>query len=432
MESLREELKQAREYAQQCEDESVELRRQICSLTKENSQLKKELEKFQAGLTTPQQTPMDISGKKTRGGRERSTSVAPMETLEEETPSNLRRSARRTGLRSASKQEASSSSSSSNVKSASKRKCDEDNEPSLKDSKRKKKNAEQSSEEGAAPAACEGTEGKGDGIPQSANEQLLLLEGLKDHGAVWDERVNMMKTIGEMLEKGMLQADETKFLEKLCEYLAVQIVRESCTLINRLLPFLGDKLANGAKFLLPALLKLTYVSIKVISESATQTLKAITAALTPSSLLPHFLAAMGDIHPQARSCASSCVEIVINQTSGKESEKEVDMIVEILSKSLSDTSADTRANGKAAMEQFMKKWPERADKLLEGSSESIRKLFKNPPANRAEVKSSLANKRTDFRALRMEHIKKLKSGAADNALPVDVVVDGSSNKENAM
>jgi len=310
-------------------------------------------------------------------------------------------------------------------------------ETSVKDSKRKRRNGEASSDESPPPASEENVQG--DGLPKTASEQLLLLEGLKDHTAAWDERVNWMKMIGDVLEKGKVEGDETKYLDKLCEYLAVQvsdarsqIVRESCSLINRLLPVLGDKLAIGTKYLLPALLKLTYVSIKVISESAVHTLKAMTAALNPSCLLPCFLTAMGDIHPQARSYSSSCVEMILSKSSGKESEREVDMIAEILGKSLSDTSVDTRAHGKAAMELFMKKWPARADKLLESCSESICKLFKNTAGSRAEVKSSLANKRTDFRALRMEHIKKFKEGSSNQALAVDIVVDAASNKENSL
>eukprot|EP00960_Hanusia_phi_P065868 766239-Hanusia_phi.AAC.1 len=229
MEALRQELKQAKDYAQQCEDESVELRRQICSLTKENSQLKVGLptRDHDLCLSTPQQTPMDISGKKTRGARGSGKRLPSSASLacraidigcthgysgggdafepEEEHEKSWATVSYEAGgpvlQEECFQEKMRGGEGGGGTGSAA------EMETSVKDSKRKRRNGEASSDESPPPASEENVQG--DGLPKTASEQLLLLEGLKDHTAAWDERVNWMKMIGDVLEKGKVEGDET-------------------------------------------------------------------------------------------------------------------------------------------------------------------------------------------------------------------------------
>jgi myosin heavy subunit len=96
---LEEELSRARQYAQQCEDEAVELRRQLCAALKDLSKMKKSVES-NGKLSTTQLANQGIVSKQHNSSNseeasERETQAAPMMEEATSTPENCLESKRK-------------------------------------------------------------------------------------------------------------------------------------------------------------------------------------------------------------------------------------------------------------------------------------------------------------------------------------------------
>ena len=81
---------------------------------------------------------------------------------------------------------------------------------------------------------------------------------------------------------------------------------------------------------MPALFKLTYVTIKIMSESALDCLDRLVLALPVTSFLHQLDVASQDIHPQARAKSAGCLALALDKvTSGEELESWVGVIEEV-------------------------------------------------------------------------------------------------------
>lgn len=340
---LQEELQAAKDYSRVCEDESVELRRQLFDMTKQMKKLNKEFERMTAERAAEKQqlaqspaapaSSKCSSTRKTMGDSamacENGTSSdagsdsAPFggdHSMED--ASAPRRSTRRAGLRP-------DVLSMTAVEAKPKRKASaraaaaspESERPAPASSKKKRVAAEHAAAAAAASAAvtvCGGSSAESEGEkekpkpvareeralgesrqvtggaggmgehpdplteeeqapaapPGTENEQRELLIVLGEANlqlqAGWLPRMRALQQLKMLLTSpGLLKCDQDSFVEQMLPALVVQtsdarsqIVREACSLITEIMPFLSNYHANVAHILLPQLWKLTYVCLQ--------------------------------------------------------------------------------------------------------------------------------------------------------------------------
>jgi len=112
--------------------------------------------------------------------------------------------------------------------------------------------------------------------PATAGEQMQLLDILAEASlqlqAGWIPRMKALKRLRLLFTTpGLLKCNRGDFVQKMLQSLVVQsadarsqIVRETCSLITEILPFLEGHYDDVAKILLPQLWKLTYVSLRPV------------------------------------------------------------------------------------------------------------------------------------------------------------------------
>ncbi len=137
----------------------------------------------------------------------------------------------------------------------------------------------------------------------SLDERMQLLETtLSDRSSDWSHRVRALKdlytiiknsvdTFGRETGRGDSRACVLflKILPGICAQLQDKrssLVKEVCATINEIAHTLGDSFEPAAAKLVPALLPLTFVTVRVISVAAWESLHVVSERIRPALLLP--------------------------------------------------------------------------------------------------------------------------------------------------
>ena len=191
-----------------------------------------------------------------------------------------------------------------------------------------------------------------------------------------------------------------------------QVVRETCLVITSLVQNAHLKVANAAKQLFPSLFKLTYVTIKIISESAMKCLDSLVLALPVSSTINQLESSSQDVHAQARAKSAACLDLVLANTNKVEDLHPLLPVIEdLILRCLDDVSPEARAGSKASFARLQAIFPERAMAMASRMKESVRKLLGLVAQSEAGARGSEGEagkavtarlpQRTDFRAARL-------------------------------
>ncbi len=227
-----------------------------------------------------------------------------------------------------------------------------------------------------------------------------------------------------------------------------QVVRATCQVISGLVQNekLKPKLTAATKYLFPALFKLTYVTIKIMSESAMECIDSLVLSMPPAVVLQHLDLPSQDVHPQARGKSAACLAVILNRMANFEDlEPLLPGIEELLVRGLEDTSAEARAKARASWVRVQSLAPGRALALAASLKEHVRKQLgalahagaiavKGADAGPPGGKGALPRlaQRTDFRAARLQFRSKAAAQAPGTPERPHDQPEPPAGKENAV
>jgi hypothetical protein len=224
-----------------------------------------------------------------------------------------------------------------------------------------------------------------------------------------------------------------------------QVVRETCQIISGLVQNenLKPKLTAATKHLFPALFKLTYVTIKIMSESAMECIDNLVLSLPPAVVLHHLDLPSQDVHAQARGKSAACLAVLLNRmTTFEDIEPLLPGIEELLVRGLEDTSPEARSKARSAFARMQALAPERALVVSAGLKDHVRKQLgalapsspgrtkgADPDAPGSKPAMPRLTQRTDFRAARLQF--RSKAAGQVQGTPDRPELQPTAGKENA-
>ncbi len=224
-----------------------------------------------------------------------------------------------------------------------------------------------------------------------------------------------------------------------------QVVRETCQIISSLVQNekLKPKLTAATKYVFPALFKLTYVTIKIMSESAMECIDNLVLSLPPAVVLHHLDLPSQDVHAQARGKSAACLAVLLNRmTRFEDMEPLLPGVEELIVRGLEDTSPEARSRARMSFARVQGLAPDRALAMTAGLKEHVRKQLgalapavaaKGADADAQGSRSGMPRltQRTDFRAARLQFRSKAVAHAQGTPDRPHAELERPAGKENA-
>jgi CLIP-associating protein 1/2 len=151
------------------------------------------------------------------------------------------------------------------------------------------------------------------------------------------------------------------------------IVKEACSTVGALSESLGLQFEAMADYLIPSLLKLTFVTIHVIAESGNSCLKKIVVASCPLRSLPKFVDGCSSRHNALRLRCIECLFLLLEIAGQSSLEKYTSMLERSIRGRVSDALAETRKVARLCFWAYAKHFPEGARHLESSFSSNVKK-----------------------------------------------------------
>ena len=175
------------------------------------------------------------------------------------------------------------------------------------------------------------------------------------------------------------------------------------------------KVAMAAKQVFPALFKLTYVTIKIISDSALKCLDILVVSLPPGIVVHYLEAPSQDTHAQARGKCAGCLALLLSKlTTADELQPLLPAVESLILRGLDDVSPDARSGSKTSYGRLQLLCPDRAAAMAVHIKEQVRKQLgiladcdlstcgRGAEPDVVKEKLPRLSQRTDFRAARLQ------------------------------
>eukprot|EP00462_Mataza_sp_D1_P019599 CAMPEP_0175136278 /NCGR_PEP_ID=MMETSP0087-20121206/9187_1 /TAXON_ID=136419 /ORGANISM="Unknown Unknown, Strain D1" /LENGTH=1287 /DNA_ID=CAMNT_0016419017 /DNA_START=72 /DNA_END=3934 /DNA_ORIENTATION=- len=189
----------------------------------------------------------------------------------------------------------------------------------------------------------------------------------------WKERIAALHRLCGLVAGGAASLGSfLPHLFNLKDSLAVQVselrsavCREACATLCFLSRSLTDNFEAVADFMLPVLLKLSYVSINVIAESGRKTALTIIKHTRVNKAVGKLLNGTKETNDALR---TACMQylLLILQVQGENLDKHADGLESVIKQTLSDKSGDVRSFSRKCYWAFRELWEQRADRLFKG------------------------------------------------------------------
>ena len=154
------------------------------------------------------------------------------------------------------------------------------------------------------------------------------------------------------------------------------IVKEVTYVIIKLACELGTDFEPMAEYYVPSLLKLTYVTILVISESANDCVRRIIEELSIARMLPQFIKmATTDRNKILRTRCTEYLLLALQMWSAPCFDRCLDSVISTVRTCVADAVPETRAAARQAYWEVERIWPERAIGLLRSLDASTQRLI---------------------------------------------------------
>ena len=227
-------------------------------------------------------------------------------------------------------------------------------------------------------------EQSGSARPETASKSMEtriaeLEAALSDRSSDWSQRLSALKgllvvmsSLSDTISKDASGADHRtgvllRIVPGLCSQLQDKrssLVKEVCHTINGIARLLGSAFEPVAPKLVPALLSLTFVTVRVMSTSAWESLHVISERVRPTILLPELEKGLADSHVPLRQCCASLLAQMLAQRSAVELDPHVASVVDMTVLALNDPGVGVRNKGKEAFTHIAKLFPAQAKQMM--------------------------------------------------------------------
>ena len=223
---------------------------------------------------------------------------------------------------------------------------------------------------------------------KSIEERISAADvALSDRTSDWGQRVRALKDVLDIVnalsDTPSATASGTdsrasvlsRLLPGLCTQLQDKrstVVKQVCNTLKGVASLLGVEFEAAAVKLIPALLSLTFVTVRVISDSAVECLHVIAEHTRASVLLPEIAKGLTDAHVPLRQCAASLLTLLLTQRDAEELNAHKMMIVDLTVTTLNDPAVGVRNKGKQSFTSLVELFTTDAHRMLLRVSSAMR------------------------------------------------------------
>jgi CLIP-associating protein 1/2 len=232
-----------------------------------------------------------------------------------------------------------------------------------------------------------------------AREVAALAEHLNANGHrdEWTCRLAAVRKLQGLVLGGAAELDSfapqlRTLVKGLCSSasdLRSSLVKESCALFELLARTLREAFEPFAETFVPVLLKNTYVTIQVISQTSNACIRSIIFHVVPLKCLPKLVAGMTDKNSTVRSRSVEYAQLLLTHVPAVPEgercplERYADALTTALKMTLADALADARAGARSCFWTLNAHFPSRCAKLLASLDANTHRYTPhyNPPGN---------------------------------------------------
>jgi hypothetical protein len=219
--------------------------------------------------------------------------------------------------------------------------------------------------------------------PCDASELLALMQDLK---RAWNQRMACATTLCQLLISGSVPFQHCieilsllpSVFEKQVADLRSIIVKEIFRISFVLCEHFGDHAAVMVTQWLPTIFKFTYITVKVMSDSAAEAAQRCCLSQSASVVLPLLSAASRDIHPPLKARVGSCLLALLSRPSshpGCVNSSLTPVVADICVVLVEDASHEVRPQGRLALAAYLSRWPDHAAQVISRLSPAGQRSF---------------------------------------------------------
>jgi hypothetical protein len=252
--------------------------------------------------------------------------------------------------------------------------------------------------------------------PSGVPELLAMMHDMK---RPWNQRMVCATTLCQTLISGSLPLHQCidvlallpPIFEKQVADLRSIIVKEIFRISYVLCEHFGDHASVLVTKWLPTIFKFTYITVKVMSDSAAEASQRCCSSQSASVVLPLLYAASRDSHALLKARVGSCLVSLLSRASshpGGVSASCAHIVADICVTLVEDASAEVRPQGRLALAAYLSKFPDHAAAILSRLSPSGQRSFvREAPSSLAIENAAIpvttkASARPSLQALRRQ------------------------------
>jgi len=252
--------------------------------------------------------------------------------------------------------------------------------------------------------------------PSGAAELVAMMQDMKRQ---WNQRMICATTLCQLLISGSLPLQQCieilallpPIFEKQVADLRSIIVKEIFRISYVLCEHFGDHAATMVTQWLPTVFKFTYITVKVMSDSATEASQRCCLSQHACVVLPLLSAASRDVHAPLKARVASCLLALLSRSTshpGGVSSSFAAVVADMCVLLVEDASPDVRPQGRLALAAYLSRWPDHAAEVISRLSPAAQRSFvREAPSSIAIENSAIpsvtkASARPSLQALRRQ------------------------------
>ncbi len=227
----------------------------------------------------------------------------------------------------------------------------------------------------------------------------------------WQQRMKAMKALRVMIvdqrltERKMWDSTLRKVFKSIMSIqiadLRSSIIKEACGLLVATADAMGPRFTSLFKYFVPRLMKLLYVTIRIISETAYSTMRAMFARLLLPDLFPVlFKIAEKDTHAQCRHRAIEFTLQLVKALPVAAVLPHRAHLSTVMCKCLSDADTKARAESRALFAHYESVWPDDAAALFAEMAPETQRAIKRMAKEAASGRSTSRKRKKGFKKSR--------------------------------
>jgi hypothetical protein len=220
--------------------------------------------------------------------------------------------------------------------------------------------------------------------PPSGSTDLLAM--MQDMKRAWNQRMACATTLCQLLISGSVPFQHCieilavlpPIFEKQVADLRSIIVKEIFRISYVLCEHFGHHANSMVTQWLPTIFKFTYITVKVMSDSAAEASQRCCLSQSASVVLPLLSAASRDSHAPLKARVGSCLVALLSRPSshpGCVTSPLAPAIADICVTLVEDASPDVRPQGRMALAAYLSRWPDHAAEVISRLSPAGQRSF---------------------------------------------------------